>query len=241
MKTVIIIFLVSFVMMFCVGFGSHWSSPKEPDSLKDYAFSHVKILQKDNKCVFTYGLKDKILYWYDIDENTLHEEPIKTMGDSLFQYSFINDMFLKKGHLDLLLDPDLIRALSPRVTKDILFALIARTSFRTRNVIASVLGRISGYSLGDWVATKALLPSFDSPEIIRIVDSKYTWIEWEASVLTHFLFETKNMIHDLDEGDEKDTHTKAFERIFRSIIDGNDFGSSDLNSLLSLYRTLKYN
>ena len=59
MKTVIVIFLVSFVTMFCVGFGSRWSSPKEPDSLKDYAFFHVNILQKDNKCVFTYGSKDQ--------------------------------------------------------------------------------------------------------------------------------------------------------------------------------------
>ena len=163
------------------------------------------------------------------------------MGDSLFQYPFINDMFFKKDHLDLLLEPDLIRELSPQVTKDILIVLIARASFRNRNLIAFVLGRISGYSLGYWVATKALLPSFDSPEIIRIVDSTYTWIEWEAAILIHFLFETKNMIHDLDEGDEKDTHTKSFERVFTSIIHGDGSRSSHLYSLLSLYSTLKNN
>ena len=236
MKEGIAIFLTVFVLMFCVGFGSHWPDAKKPDSLKNYAFSYVRVLQKDNKCVFVYGPKDKTLYWYDIDKNSLYEGPNKAIGGSLFH----SGMSFKEGHLDWILEPDLIGALSRNVATDILIAVA--TGLSSRNIITTVLGHISGYSFGYWVATKAVL-RFDSPEIICIVASTDTWIGWERYVLGHFYLETRGMVAELTEGDVKDTHIDTLGRVLWSInerADG-DIGSSDLSPLLNLYNALKNN
>ncbi len=224
--------LITFVLMFCIGLGSRWPSLKDPESLKNYAFSYVKLSLKDNKYVFTFGSKDKILYWYDIDKNVLHEKPNPS----------INDTFLESDLMDQLLKPGPIHAASLLVAQEILGTLKAKALNPAKTFIASVLGGISGYSLGRWVAVRVFLPSFDSPQIIDIVKSKDTWIGWKKYVLENIFREIDDMISDIENDGEQKIYNEALDRVLMSMKDEQDDSwTSNLNLMLRVYTIMKYN
>ena len=236
MKKYIAIFSISFVLMFCIGLGSGRSSIKEPGFLKNYAFSHVKVSLKDKKFILTFGSKDKILYWYDIDENVLHEE------DRSFQNPFINDTSLEADLSDLILEPGPIHAISLLVAQEILSKLKTETLSPKKTLIVSALGIISGYSLGYWIAKRTFLPSLDTDEIISIVDNEDTWSDWEKYVLRNIYFKIRDMINNIEDVKEKNTYNKTLDFVVRPMKnEKHDFRSSDLNALLRFYSMMKYN
>ena len=232
MKVVIVLFSVLFVIMFYTGYKSGEAFVNSPHFLETYAFSKIQIHKINDTYQFSYGPKENILYWFDVDKNKLHKASIEALILENSDNLSIPSSFI-------LTDPSIPAALGGATfgfsvkdiignPKKVIKSLKNNKTSHWRQLLAGALGMASGYSAGYWVATRGKLPKFDDPKLIDIVKDEKKWVAWEISILVNIYSKLEDMSNRITNLEQK----KFYEDLL-FVVAGTAVNRSDKGDLIS--------
>ena len=196
MRNFIIYFLVFFIVFTFIGFNNGRELVSKPDFLKNHIFQKLSLVQLDSAYYLSYKRDELDLFLFNSDSDSL----TKIDNEILLN---INKTEIKDKNILNYLNSSTSKALGAGFLgysiKDLFknsksIGQLLKESKGRGKVIGTVLGSISGYSLGYWVATHRFVPGIESKEYSEILLSKDFWKESEKSIYSKLYSKTENMI-----------------------------------------------
>lgn len=148
------------------------------NAIDEYLIEHLKEQKIGDRYYLISYRDDEQAFIYSVDKN----EVLKVDRDALLNpkkdnpelTEFINDIGAATGGITLGYKAiDLIKNAS-KIT------LFSGSKQGRNKIVTAIVGSVSGYYTGRWVAEKMFLPKMDSEKVLRRLSSKHFWI-WAES------------------------------------------------------------
>lgn len=242
MKILIALFLAAFAVFFGLGYMTGTKEAAAPEALMAAAFKPVRLVFKPPSGSQTgvvelvYQLNSKVLYRFDTDTDLL------TSTDELAA------TLLQAGYSDYINFPTdaslIVTLLGGSTAGFALKDLIAESSkTRKKEVIATILGAISGYAAG-YKLGLGTPPSPTSPATRKILSDGKAWIEYKKTYILLVVFrafQAASLVSDEAEKEKLKGVAALSYRMWsgKSQINGVDFlmAASQLNRAATLAKT----
>lgn len=171
-------------MVFFCGFFVRLNYQRTDEFLIKHIESQIQFQRVEGKYLFIYPITDNINYYYDIDSNRFINKDLRVLQ---------LEQGKKKKELEQYISEELFVSAVGGVTlgytfKDVLTdaawkigpGLLNRR--RLKKLFVSIMGAVTGYTLGHWAAEKLFVPSNDSDLIIEKLKNLDYWVEIEKRV-----------------------------------------------------------
>ena len=233
------VFVIFFAGMSFLGYRQGESFISQPGAVERMAFSRIRIANQDSQFYFVYRTSEKELFQFDVDRNKLNISALESAqigvapeGPQLRAF-ILSDPSVPgvMGGVTLgLTVKDIIS--KPTILKDL---LAKESQVRRKQIVAGILGTVSGYWVGYTYATRNALPAQDSEIVMSILRDEKKWVAQKRGVYTNILFNLQYQTSKLEDSDLRLAASirlvTAGSLVLKKIKSGGDLSSTDLSEL----------